>query len=81
MHQILVESIATVFALSVVPMLAISCGAGLVSMFQVVTQIQEQSISHLTRVLIMLGLITWGGSHAFDQIERLFVRVISLAAH
>lgn len=80
MYHILTEAIVTALVLSIIPMLAISCGAGLVAMAQAITQIQEQSFTHLARLVVMACVLIWGGSHAFTTIEDLFVKVVSLAA-
>jgi len=61
-------------------MLAISLGAGTVALIQAVTQVQEQSLVHLARLVMMTLVLVWGGSHAFTELEVLFTKVVGFAA-
>jgi type III secretory pathway component EscS len=46
-------------------------------MLQAITQVQEQSISHLARLVAISVVLVWGGQRAFGEIERMFVAVIT----
>lgn len=80
MHAILLDALYTILILSLIPMLAISFGAGAVTLLQAVTQVQEQSIVHLVRLAIITAVIIWGGGRALSRIEMIFLKVISFAA-
>jgi type III secretory pathway component EscS len=76
MQAILVDGLLLALLLSLVPMAAIAFGAGLVALFQAVTQIQEQSLTHLVRLVVLAAVLAWGGYSAFGEVERLLVRSI-----
>lgn len=80
MHTVLLESLYTVILLSIVPMAAISLGAGTTALFQTIIQVQEQSLVHLVKVLIMSILIAFGGGTALSALESIFVKAITFAA-
>jgi flagellar biosynthesis protein FliQ len=81
MQAIITEAIYIAMFISLVPMLAISLGAGTVALIQAVTQVQEQSLVHLARLVMMTLVLVWGGSHAFSELEVLFTKVVGFAAH
>jgi flagellar biosynthesis protein FliQ len=80
MEAIITEAIYIAMIISLVPMLAISLGAGTVALIQAVTQVQEQSFVHLARLVMMTLVLIWGGSHAFSELEALFTKVVGFAA-
>jgi flagellar biosynthesis protein FliQ len=80
MQAIITEAIYLAMFISLVPMLAISLGAGTVALIQAVTQVQEQSLVHLARLVMMTLVLVWGGSHAFTELEVLFTKVVGFAA-
>jgi flagellar biosynthesis protein FliQ len=80
MQAIITEAIYIAMFISLVPMLAISLGAGTVALIQAVTQVQEQSLVHLARLVMMTLVLVWGGSHAFSELEVLFTKVVGFAA-
>lgn len=80
MHALLTEALYTVMMLSLIPMLAISCAAGVVALLQAVTQVQEQSVVHLARLVVIAVVIVGGGAHAMSQLEAIFYKVVALAA-
>jgi type III secretory pathway component EscS len=79
-QAIITEAIYIALVISLVPMLAISFGAGTVALIQAVTQVQEQSLVHFARLVVMALVLVWGGSHAFSELEVLFVKVVGFAA-
>ena len=80
MHTILSEALYYALVVSLAPMLAISIGAGLITLLQAVTQIQEQSMVHLGRIIVLVVVIVWGGQGAFAQLEAIFLKVLALCA-
>ena len=80
MQAIITEAIYIALIISLVPMLAISLGAGTVALIQAVTQVQEQSLVHFARLVVMIMVLIWGGSHAFSEVEALFIKVVGYAA-
>ncbi len=64
----------TMVALIVGPSLAVGL---LVSMFQAATQINEQTLSFLPRLLITLGTIMFAGAWLLQQFMDLFIGLIS----
>jgi type III secretory pathway component EscS len=81
MHALLLEALYAIMILSLIPMLAIAFGAGAVALLQAVTQVQEQSIVHLARLLVIVVVIIWGGGRAMSQVETIFLKVVTLASH
>jgi type III secretory pathway component EscS len=77
MFAVVEESLVSALILSLVPMGAIAVVAGLTAMLQAMTQVQEQSISHLARLVAISVVLVWGGQRAFGEIERMFVTVIT----
>ena len=64
--------------LSAVPMAAVGAAAGLVGLVQAVTQVQEQSISHLARCIAFGAVVLAGGALAGAEVQALFVRVLEV---
>ena len=63
--------------LSVTPVLAVGLVIGFViSLFQAVTQIQEQTISFIPRIVAMIAcavfLLPWAGGHLIDYAREMF---------
>lgn len=79
MQTILTEALFLALVLSIIPMVAISLAAGTVTLLQAITQLQDQSLVHLSRLAAMGAMIACGGSAAFAALEELFVKVVSLA--
>jgi type III secretory pathway component EscS len=77
MFALVEESLVSALMLSLIPMGAIAFVAGLTALLQAVTQVQEQSISHLARLVAISVVLVWGGQRAFGEIERMFVTVIT----
>jgi type III secretory pathway component EscS len=80
MNALVVDSITIALIISVIPMAAISLGAGLVALIQAMTQVQEQSIVHLARLIMISLALVWGGQQAYTEIEGIFMKVVSMAA-
>jgi len=72
------EALMTTLLISLVPMLAISFGAGLVTLLQSITQVQEQSLTHLARLAVLALIIIVCGEHGYALIEQIFFRAFSL---
>jgi type III secretory pathway component EscS len=80
MNALVVDSITIALIISVIPMAAISLGAGLVALIQAMTQVQEQSIVHFARLVMVALVLIWGGQRAYSEIEGIFMKVVSMAA-
>ena len=80
MNALVVDSITIALIISVIPMAAISLGAGLVALIQAMTQVQEQSIVHFARLVMISLVLIWGGQRAYTEIEGIFMKVVSMAA-
>lgn len=80
MNPIILDALSSILFISLVPMAAISVGAGAVALLQAITQVQEQSIVHFARIVVLATVLVWGGHEAYVQLETLFIRVISIAA-
>jgi len=76
MESIIHQALVGVLMFSVIPMVAIAFSAGIVSLVQAVTQVQEQSMVHLVRIVTLALLVRWFGEYAFHDLERLFVTVV-----
>ncbi len=77
-HSLLSDALVTVLALSIIPMVFISLAAGLVALLQAITQVQEQSVVHLARLLVIAVVLAFGATHAMAQLEAIFYRVVYL---
>jgi type III secretory pathway component EscS len=77
MQALLVDGLLLTLLLSLVPIALIAAGAGLVALFQAITQIQEQSLTHLARLIVLASVLAFGGYGAFGEVERLLVRSIA----
>ncbi len=80
MQTILIDALFAVLVLSGIPMAAISLGAGVIALLQAITQVQEQSLLHLARLLIMVAVLLAAGGHALSLLESIFLKVLSLAS-
>jgi flagellar biosynthetic protein FliQ len=56
-------------------------GGLIVSIFQAATQINEQMLSFLPRLLITLGMLLFAGSWILQTLLDLFVRIYEQAGH
>ena len=74
MHTLVLDSLMIVIYLSGIPMAAIAFAAGCVAMLQAVTQIQEQSVAHLVRLVTFIALVIVAGTWAGDAVCELFER-------
>lgn len=77
MFALVEESMVSALTLSLVPMGAIALIAGITALLQAITQVQEQSISHLARVGALALVLLWGGQRGYGELERMFVAVIT----
>lgn len=74
------DAVVIMALLSVLPMGAIALAAGVVSLIQAATQIQEQSIIHLARLVVLGAVVAVGGEWAAGSVVELFERVVSTLA-
>lgn len=74
MYTLVLDSLMLVIYLSGIPMVAIAFAAGCMAMLQAVTQIQEQSVTHLVRLVTFIALVVVAGSWAGDSVCDLFER-------
>ena len=74
MHSLVLDSLMIVIYLSGIPMVAIAFAAGSVALLQAVTQVQEQSVIHLVRLVTFIAFIIvagdWAGGTVCDLFER-----------
>ena len=54
-------------------------GGLVVSVFQAATQINEQMLSFLPRLLITLGMLIWGGNWILRTLSDLFIETFKQA--
>lgn len=80
MRVMITEAIYLALVISLVPMLAISIGAGAAALLQAVTQVQEQSFVHFVRLVVMACVLVWGGEYAFARLEDIFVKVVRISS-
>lgn len=74
MRQIALDSVMITVILSAIPMIAIALSAGLVALIQAATQIQEQSVTHLVRLVTFIAVVAVCGDWAGGEILSLFER-------
>jgi len=80
MYHLCLDALLLISVLSAIPMLAVGAAAGLVGLLQAVTQVQEQSLSHLARVVAFAAVAMAGGSLAGAEVQSLFLRVLEAVA-
>jgi type III secretion protein S len=78
MYHLCLDALMLMVVLSAVPMAAVGAAAGLVGLVQAVTQVQEQSISHLARCIAFGAVVLAGGALAGAEVQALFVRVLEV---
>ena len=74
MQSLVLDSLTMVIFLSGIPMVGIALATGCVAMLQAVTQIQEQSVIHLVRLVTFIALIIVAGDWAGEAVCDLFER-------
>jgi len=79
-NPIINQALIAALFISLVPMAAISIGAGAVTLLQAITQVQEQSMVHFVRIIALVLVLMWGGQAAFAQLEAIFINVLTLSA-
>ena len=74
MYSLVLDSVVIVVYLSGIPMVGIAVATGCVALVQAATQIQEQSVLHLVRVVTFIVFVLcageWGGGVMCDLFER-----------
>ena len=78
MRELIHEALLIVILLSVVPMAAIAVGAGLVTVLQAITQVQEQSLTHLARLAVLTVVMIIFGQHGYELLEQIAFRAFSM---
>ena len=71
-----IQITALIVCVLVVPSLL---GGLVVSVFQAATQINEQMLSFLPRLLITLGMLIWGGNWILRTLSDLFIETFKMA--
>ena len=71
-----IQITALIVCVLVVPSLL---GGLVVSVFQAATQINEQMLSFLPRLLITLGMLIWGGNWILRTLSDLFIETFKHA--
>ena len=71
-----IQITALIVCVLVVPSLL---GGLVVSVFQAATQINEQMLSFLPRLLITLGMLIWGGNWILRTLSDLFIETFKQA--
>ncbi len=77
MFRFVEECLIDSLVLSLIPMVVIAAIAGMISILQAITQVQEQSISHAARVIAIALVLVFGGQRGFRELERLFVEIVT----
>jgi flagellar biosynthesis protein FliQ len=78
MSHLLHEALTVVIILSFVPMVAIAFGAGFVAVLQAITQVQEQSLTHLARLITLTVVLMFAGQQGYGLLEQVFLKALSL---
>jgi type III secretory pathway component EscS len=74
MSELLTEALWWVVVASSIPLVAIALLAGCASLIQVVTQIQEASLTHIARLAALVVVAVYGGGAACVAVQELLVR-------
>lgn len=74
MQSLIIDSLTMIIYLSGIPMVAIALATGCAAMLQAVTQIQEQSVIHLVRLVTFIAIILVAGDWAGEAVCDLFER-------
>ena len=74
MQSRIFDSVILVTLVAGIPMIGIALTSGIVAVLQAVTQIQEQSVSHLVKFLTLLTLVLVGGDWVGNEVAALFER-------
>jgi type III secretory pathway component EscS len=74
MQSLIFDSVILVTLVAGIPMIGIAFTSGVVALLQAVTQIQEQSVSHLVKFLTLLTLVFVGGDWVGNEVAALFER-------
>ena len=86
MHEETVLAIAadaiTTILLTAGPVLGVGLLVGLlISIFQATTQIQEQTLSFIPKIVAMFGTILLCGSWILNRVSEFAIRLFELAGH
>jgi type III secretion protein S len=76
----LFQCFLTVSVVSGIPLVCASIGGLFISVLQTATQIQEQSIGFLVKLLIVAGVLGVVGEWGFAHLLKLFYRSFSMIA-
>lgn len=78
MQALVIDAVMVVLVLSAIPMLGVACAAGIVALLQAATQIQEQSVTHLARLLAFICIVLISGRWAGGEVVALFERALAM---
>lgn len=76
MQSFVLDGVMLVLFLSLIPMVCIAVAAGIVALIQAATQIQEQSVTHLVRLLAFGVVIAIAGDWAGGEVVAFFERAV-----
>ena len=77
MQSLVIDAVMMMLILSAIPMVGVACAAGVIALVQAATQVQEQSLTHLVRLLAFIGLVLVAGRWAGGEIVSLFERALT----
>jgi type III secretory pathway component EscS len=80
MQNLIFDSLMIALVLSGIPMVSIALASGLVALVQAATQIQEQSVTHLVRLITFIGVVFVAGDWMGGEIASLFERSVKAIA-
>ena len=80
MQNLIFDSLMIALILSGIPMVSIALASGLVALVQAATQIQEQSVTHLVRLITFIGVVFVAGDWMGGEIASLFERSVKAIA-
>lgn len=78
MQSLVIDAVMMMLILSAIPMVGVACAAGIVALLQAATQVQEQSLTHLVRLLAFIGIVLVAGRWAGGEIVSLFERAVTM---
>ena len=78
MQSLVIDAVMMMLVLSAIPMVGVACAAGIVALLQAATQVQEQSVTHLVRLMAFIGIVLIAGRWAGGEIVSLFERVLAM---
>lgn len=74
MQTLVLDSLIISLVLSGIPMVSIAIASGFIVLIQAATQVQEQSVIHLVRLITFVVVVIVAGDWAGGEIVTLFER-------